>query len=316
MGLLRGAAGVLARVLGVVALVWLLLELAPGTAADRLLSPESAGFAAGEAARLGLDDPAWVRFGRLLGRLARLDLGVSHVDGQPVLALLASHLGPSVVLGAASLAWALPVGAGLGFVQGLRRHAPLDRAGDGATLLALAVPPFVVLVLLQVAAPWLGLPLAGLADPLRPTGQAWWADPGDVGRHLLIPAFAAGLAPMAKIARLTRAATAEALDAPWVLAAQVRGLPDGLVFRRHVLPHALLPVLPLVSLLLPRLAGGVVLVEVLYAWPGLGWMLERRLRDQDVPVVVGCLVLFAVAVVLSDALARLTRAAVDPRARR
>jgi peptide/nickel transport system permease protein len=304
----EAVAGLVGFAVGLATLVLVLVELAPGDAADFLVDPEApAEVRAATVTRLGLDQPFAVRWARLLAGLLRLELGASVVHDRPVLDLLAEALPATALLAGATLAVAFPAGLALGLAQALR-GGRLDRGITLLLALGAAVPGFAVALLLQAAAPALGLPVAGLGAAARPgTGIG-----PDALRHAVLPVLAGALAGTAWFARHARHAAREVLARPWVTALRARGLPERTIVLRHVLPAALPPLITLLGLALPSLVGGSVLVEHVFAWPGTGRLVVGAVRAQDGPLLVGGVVAYGLVTGLGARLASITRAVLEP----
>ncbi len=309
-------ASVLALLWGVATLVFLLVELSPGSVVDKHVGPDaSPELRAVMVHKLGLDQPLPERYLRQLGAWAQGDLGVSLVHERPVGALLVEALPATLLLGMSALLLAFPAGVALG-VRQARRAGRAEDAVSSTVLLGLAaLPTFLVAVLLQVAAPRLGLPMAGLHDTVR------WESMGSLGQavdrlqHLVLPTLALATGLTAVVARHTRSSVLTVQSQDFVLAARARGLTDASVLRHHILPHAMLPVITLLGLALPGLVGGSALVESIFAWPGMGRLLVDATLHQDTPVIVGCLGLSALAVNAGQRLTDALQRALDPRLR-
>lgn len=294
--------------------VFLLVELAPGDASSKLLGPDfTPEQRAHVVARLGLGEPLAVRYVRTLGALLSLDGGLSLVQERPVAAILAEALPATLLLSCATLALVFPLGTALGVVQAVRSGSALDGGVSAAALLVYTVPSFWLGLLLQLAAPSLGLPISGLHDAVRWEDLGPLARAADVARHLVLPTIAAGAGSTAAVARHARAAMLGALRGAPVHAARARGLPERRVVLGHALPHALLPILTLFGLALPSLVGGSVVVETIFAWPGMGRLLVEAVLQQDTPVLQGCVLLFGVFVVLGGLATDALQALLDPR---
>lgn len=311
------------RILGVLALLWgvatasfLLVEASPGSVVDKHVGPDVLPEVRERTVRkLGLDRPLPERYLRQLGSLARGDLGHSLTRERPVTALLGEALPPTLLLSGLALLLAFPAGIALGLAQALAAGRTVDRLVGGLLVVAYALPPFWLAVLLQRLAPGLGLPIAGLHDPLAWEGMGPVARTLDVARHLVLPCAVLATSLTAAVARHTRGSTLAVLEQDFVLAARARGLPGTTVLGAVALPNALLPVVTLLGLALPGVVGGSALVEAIFAWPGMGRLLVDAVQQQDTPVVVGCLLLFAVVVAAGRLLADGLQALLDPRVR-
>ncbi len=285
-----------------IALSFFLMHAAPGGPFDseRSLAPE---IEARLAAEFHLDEPLWRQFARYLGGLLQGDLGPSfQYEGQTVSGLIASGAPVSAAVGAAALLLALGGGVAVGAIAAMRPGSRLDRGLMLLALAGLSVPSYVVAPLLILV---FALGLAWL-----PAG-GW---DGSVAAAVL-PSIALALPQLAAIARLTRGALSEALDAPWIRTARAKGLPEHLIVRRHALKPALLPVL---SYLGPAAAGlmtGSVVVEQVFGIPGIGRHFVQGALNRDYTLVLGVVLFYGALVIAFNFIVDLAYGALDPRAR-
>jgi peptide/nickel transport system permease protein len=302
---------------GISVVVFLLLHLAPGSpgagGADSLR--RASGKATAEMRRqYGLDRPLPEQFASWMGRVARLDLGESFVDHRPVSERILEALPHTLALNGLALFFALALAIPLGVVAGARPESVFDRA-SGSVLFALySMPTFWAALLLQtlfaVRLRW--LPLYGTAADAAPAGIAGL---GDRLAHLALPVTCLTYGTLAFVARLVRSGVAEARTADYVIAARARGASRGQAIWRHALRNALLPVVTLCGLLLPALLSGSVIIERIFAWPGLGRLYLDSILARDYPVILALSLLSAVVTLGATLLSDIALAAVDPRVR-
>jgi peptide/nickel transport system permease protein len=303
---------------GIVVLVFLLLHLAPGSPVTAL-GGESGRRVSQRAAQemqrvYGLDRPLPERFGRWILRIARFDLGESFVDHRPVLARIAEALPYTLLLNGLALLLTLAVAVPLGVVAGGRPESALDTAA-GTLLFALySLPAFWAALLLQalfsVKLHW--LPLYGVASDAAPGG---WAGLLDRLAHLALPLTCLTYGSLAFFARLVRASVAEVRTADFVLAARARGLSRRQALWKHGFRNALLPLITVLGLVLPGLLSGSVIIERIFAWPGLGRLYFDSILARDYPVVLALSLLGAVATLVITLTADIAYAIADPRVR-
>lgn len=307
--------------LAAAALVFLMLQLAPGDPATAYLHPDIPPGVAEQVRReMGLGRPIHEQFVRWMGALLTGDLGYSISQGQSVARAVGGALPDTLLLGGTALVFSFAAGGALGIFQGVRAGSAADRTLSTVTLVAYSLPAFwVALLLLLVfsSAPVrsvLALPLTGITsvdhDLLGLGGRIL-----DRLRHLALPAAALSLGPAAAVARHARSAVIEAGRADHVRAARARGLPEWQVVWRHVVRNALLPLASLLGLYLPRLMGGAVVLEVIFSWAGMGRLLYRGVLARDYPLVLAATLLFAALVVVGNLAADLLYGALDPRVR-
>lgn len=305
--LARRLCAALPTLLGITLVAFVILNLLP---ADPILTwsegmiPASAAEADRLRAALRPDEPAAARYGAWILSLARLDLGTSMRDGRPVTALLAEALPWTVLLNAAALSLIYAAGLPIGWALS-RRGGPLLRFGSGALLLLSVVPPFAAALLLQRL---FGVRLRLL--PLLGTGEGGLA----ALPHLVLPALCLALSGWGFVVRYSSTAFRAAMPESAIAAARARGL-AGLALVRHFAANALLPLLWMLGGMIPALLSGSVIVEEIFAWPGLGRLLLRGVEGRDYPVVLALILLSAVAVLVGQLIADLLLPALDPRAR-
>lgn len=251
--------------------------------------------------QLGLDRSLALQYGIFVTRLGRGDLGQSIRTGRPVALEIRDRFGRSLELALAAIAITVVIGVPAGIVAAVRRGTCWDRASLLLSLAGVIAPAFVLGVLLQLLfAVRLGLlPTAG-------TGTPW---------HLLLPALTLGAFPIANVARLTRANMLDVLGEDYVRTARAKGLAERAVVWRHALRNALIPTVTVVGLQFGYMLGGAVLVEVVFAWPGLGRYVIQSIATRDYPAVQGVVLVIAAGYVLINVLVDLTYALLDPRVR-
>jgi peptide/nickel transport system permease protein len=317
--LARRIALAIPTLLGIVVVVFLLMHLAPGSPASALGSGES-GRRVSAAARAelrhlyGLDRPLGERFVQWIGRVARFDLGESFVDRRPVSERIREALPATLALNGLALFFTLAIAIPIGVAAGGRPEGPFDR-GTSVVLFALySTPVFWAALLLQtllsVKLGW--LPLYGVASDPAPAGFA-----GLVDRlaHLALPVTCLTYGSLAFFARLVRSGVADARSQDFVTAALARGLSRRQALWRHAFRNALLPLVTLLGLLLPGLLSGSVIVERIFAWPGLGRLYFDSILSRDYPVVLGLSLIGGVATLAATLAADVAAALVDPRLR-
>jgi peptide/nickel transport system permease protein len=300
---------------GVATLAFVLVQLVPGRAFDELSVP---GLPAHAADRLrvlfGADRPVAVRYIDWIGGLLRGDLGFSLQLRRPVGELVAEALGNTLALTGLALVVQVVAGTALGAAVALTRRTWIDRAASGTAALLYSLPSFWVGLLLvaafSIALPWLPVSQMRSID-VEGAGRA--AKLGDAIRHLVLPCAALALPMAAGMSLYVRDEMRAVLARPFVTAARARGAGPARVALGHALRDALLPVVQIVGLSIQGVVAGSVVVEVLFAWPGMGRLAYDALLARDEPLVLGCTLVGSVAVVLGGLLADLASALLDPR---
>jgi peptide/nickel transport system permease protein len=311
---------------GILTLIFVLLHAAPGTPFDTLLGPQMPAEVRDALIRTyGLDEPLAVQYVRWLSAFVRGEWGVSLVDFRPVSALLAERVPNTLLLSGLALLLIFGLGVALGVLQAVKANSWWDRAGTLAALFLYSMPSFwlaimLVLVFSYKAAQWpwfpdlLRLPASGMTT-VHYDGLGPWDQVVDRVRHLLLPVVSLALASAAGVARYARGAMLEVIGQDYVRTARAKGLPERAVLWRHAFRNALIPVCTLLGLYLPFLLGGAVLIEKVFAWPGMGLTIVNAILMRDYPVVMATSFLFSAAVILSNLVADILYAWADPRIR-
>ena len=296
--------------LGVLVVVFALVHLVPGDpvriALGTRYTPEA--YAALRSAS-GLDRPLIAQFFSYAGSALTGDLGVSFRNGEPVTATLLERLPATVSLAVVGILIALVIALPAGIYSALHR----GRAGDGFVRLAsqfgVSIPDF-----------WMGILLIGLfASALGwlPTSgyRPLLTDPGGWLRHIVLPGLTVGLVAGAITTRYVRSAVLEVAEAGYVRTARSKGLAPAVVTSRHIVRNALVPILTITGIQLATILGGVIVVEVVFAWPGLGRLTYNAVAARDYPVIQGAVLLIAALFLLINLIVDVLYAVVDPRIR-
>jgi peptide/nickel transport system permease protein len=260
---------------------------------------------------LGLDQPLYVQYARWLGQVLRGNLGTSYQVGLPVLEIIAQMLPNTLILSAAALALSLIIAIPAGVASAARPYTPVDHTVTFLCFFGISVPTFwlglMLIVLFSIMLGW--LPPGGM----RTIGGA--GSPLDVARHLVLPAVVLGTANMALFARYTRSSTMAVLRADYVRTARSKGLAEPAVLYRHAFRNALITIVTVVGLQLPRLVGGAAITETVFAWPGMGSLAVRAAFERDYPMIMGITLVISSVVVFSNLLVDLVYVYLDPRIR-
>jgi peptide/nickel transport system permease protein len=260
--------------------------------------------------RSGLDQPLVQQFFTWFGRAITGDLGVSFRSGDPVTLLILERLPATVTLAFASLLVALLIAVPLGTVSALHPRSVVDRVATVFSQFGISVPDFWVgIVLILVFAGTLGWLPSGGYVPLSEDPLGWL-------QRLVMPAIVTGTVSGSVITRFVRSSVLEAIGSDHVRTAEAKGLPRRQVFTWHVLRNALLPLVTVTGVQLAYLLSGVVVVEIVFSWPGLGQLALQSVQARDYPVLQGAILLFAVVFLLVNLLVDLLYTAIDPRIRR
>jgi peptide/nickel transport system permease protein len=308
----RTLISVLVLVLVSIGIFWL-FRLAPGDPVEMMLPPQNRGpgsevFIAAKRAELGLDKPIWVQYFTWLGNAVTGDLGFSMDSGRSVGDLLGERVGPTVYLMGLSLVLSVLIALPLGVLAAVRKGRLADYVASVVSLGAVCTPPFFLGILgIYVFSLKLGLlPSAGMSTPGEPSV-------GDSLLHLVMPLVILGLTNSGQFTRYVRGSVIAELHSDYVRTAEAKGVGAVGVVTRHVLRNALIPVITIVALSLPGLLAGAVVIETVFAWPGMGQLAIVAFNGRDYPVIIGFALVFSIMVLLSNLIADLLYTLVDPR---
>jgi peptide/nickel transport system substrate-binding protein len=302
-------AGVLAlTLLGASFVVFAVTEALPGDPAAFMmgLNPSPEALAALRA-ELGLDAPFLTRYSGWLGGLAHGDFGVSYIYKAPVADLITERFALSVPLALLSLGLALIIGLPAGLAAALRRGKASDTVLQGLGEILIATPNYVVSVLLVLA--------LAVVFRLVPSGgfPGWEAGFWSGLQALILPSLALALPQAAVLAKITRTSLIEALDAPFVMSARARGLPERHIILTHAIPNAAGPVITLIGLQLPYLLAGSAIIETVFSLPGLGRLAFQAVSQRDLIVVQGVVMVLVALVIVSSFVVDIVQSLLDPR---
>jgi len=260
---------------------------------------------------LGLDQPLHVQYVRWLVQVLRGHLGFSYQVGLPVLEIIQQMLPNTLILSAAALVLSLVVAIPAGIISAARPYTPVDHTVTFLCFFGISIPVFwfglMLIVLFSIVLGW--LPPGGMRTIGGP------ASPLDVARHLILPAIVLGAANMALFARYTRSSTMAVLRADYVRTARSKGLAERAVLYRHAFRNALITIVTVVGLQLPRLVGGAAITETVFAWPGMGSLAVRAAFERDYPMIMGITLVISTVVVFSNLFVDLVYVYLDPRIR-
>jgi peptide/nickel transport system permease protein len=302
---IRRVLQIIPTIVVVALLIFVIFSVVPGSFATSLLSDGKTAPDPQLMARLneqlGLDKPVHQRFITYVGDLAQLDLGTSFRTRRPVLELINERIWASLQLAVAAMIFAVVVAVPLGFLAALRPGSILDTVTMVGAVSGLSLPQF-----------WLGLLLMYVfALQLNWLPSFGYGD-GSL-RNLILPAITLGVTPLALLARTTRAGVLDVLNGDFVRTAHAKGLSEAQVVRRHVARNALVLIITTVGLLFGSLIGQAVVIEKLFAWPGIGSLLVDSVAMRDIPVVQGTILVIVVWFLVINTAVDIVYALVDPR---
>ncbi|MGR3756079.1 MAG: ABC transporter permease [Tranquillimonas sp.] len=286
--------------LGITLVTFVLLYLVPADPARQIAGRSAtAETVANIRDQLGLNDPFFVQYFRYLGNLLQGDLGRSYLQRAEVSELVASRLPASLLLMVSAIATELVFGLTIGVIAALRRNRMADHSLMIFSFVSISAPQFVIgILLLYVFAVKLG-----------------WFPIGGYGTfaHLVLPSVTLGFLGAGWYSRMMRSSMIDVLGQDFVRTARAKGLARGRIIARHVVPNAILPIIAMIGIDIGLFMSGIVVVESVFGWPGIGQLAWQAIQRVDIPVIMGVTIVSATAIVLGNLLADLMAPLIDPR---
>jgi peptide/nickel transport system permease protein len=288
--------------LGVSFIVFSILSFTPGDPVEMRLGDnysEEAYQAMKE--EMGLNDPFLLRYVKYIGNAVRGDFGNSYRTSQPVLNELAARLPNTILLSAAAMLFAVLLGIPLGVISATHQYSAVDNISMIGALFGVSMPNF-----------WLGLMLIVIFA----AGLRWFPSSGfEDWASIVLPAVTLSVNSLAMITRMTRSSMLETIRQDYIRTARAKGLKEGVIVIKHALRNAMIPIVTTVGLQFGFSLGGAVLVETVFAWPGIGRLLVECIKLKDTPVVVACVLVLATMFTVINLCIDILYAFLDPRIR-
>jgi peptide/nickel transport system permease protein len=299
-------------------LTFLIVEIAPGDAAQMYINPEGGtdpAYIAQVRRSLGLDEPVYLRYVNWLGKTLSGDFGFSFRTRRPVSLEVGDRLPNTLLLGSAALLLSFVIAIPIGVVSALKRYSFIDYILSTVALAGVSIPIFwVALLLVQVFAIQLDvLPASGM----RNVRESFTGFPAaiDVLQHMILPTITLSLAQIAGWSRYQRSALLEVLGQDFIRTARGKGLTERRVLSVHALRNSLIPMVTLVGISVPTVVTGAFITETIFSWPGIGRMGVDAVTGRDYPVIMAVTLMSALLIIIGNLLADLAYAWVDPRIR-
>ncbi len=287
-------------VFGVTFLVFFILSLSPGDPAMLILGDQYTPQAGSELrTQMGLDEPVIAQYFHYMTNLIQGDMGQSYINGRSVFDEVSSRFPQTVLLTTVAIVFSVALSLPIGIIAAVKQYSVTDNVSTVAALLAAAMPGF-----------WLGLMLIiifSLKLRILPSGGA------ETAASIILPAITVGLGTAASITRMTRSSMLEVVRQDYVRTAMAKGVTKRVVVLKHALKNALIPVVTVIGLQFGGLLGGAVIAETVFSWPGIGRLMIDAIRAKDTPIVLGCIVIFAVVFSLVNLLIDILYGFIDPR---
>jgi peptide/nickel transport system permease protein len=304
--------------LGITIITFLIIHLAPGKPSD-LVTQMRPGMAIARE-RLekiyGLDKPLYIQYWTWLKKMVLLDFGHSFKDSQPVLDTILKTLPNTIILNIAALLLIYLFAVPIGILSAVKQYSIFDKASTVFVFIGMAIPSFwLALLLILIFSVKLGaLPISGMHsialsfENLTFFERAW-----DLIRHSILPVFVLAFSGLAWLSRYTRSSMLEIIRQDYITTARAKGLSERTVIFKHALKNALLPIVTILGLSLPGLIGGSVIIETIFAWPGMGRLAYQAVLARDYPVIMGTSVFSVFLLLFGNLVADILYGIVDPR---
>jgi len=286
--------------MGVTFIIYMIMSFAPGDPAKVILGEQATPEQIAQLREdMGLNDPVIMQYGRYIFNLFKLDMGISYKSKINVSTEIAARFPNTLKLALAASAIAIILSIPLGIIAAVKQNTIIDGVSMFMALLGVSMPVF-----------WLGLLLI-LTFSLK---LGWFPSNGAEGwKSLVLPACTLGFMHMAAIARTTRSSMLEVIRQDYIRTARSKGVREGIVIRKHALKNALIPTITVVGIQIGGLLSGSVLTESVFAWPGVGRLMIQSIQGRDIPMVLGCMIVFSVCFSVINLAVDLLYGFVDPR---
>lgn len=301
--------------LGITLMVYVLASCAPGSPADMLLGGDMENLTpekyAEIEARLGLDQPVMIRYVKWLGQFLQGNFGVSYRTSQPVFSMIMDRLGATVILTLTIAVVSSVLAIFLGIMSAYKPYSPWDYISSGLCFIGASMPSFFAgLILIYVFSVKLKiLPSSGMYDSARTMGA------GNLIKHMILPTVTLSLHQVGSILRQTRGSMLEVLDNDFIRTTRAQGLSEPVVVIKHGLRNALIPIITVLSGMIPMLVSGAVVTESIFSWPGLGSLMVQSISSRDYPVIMGMTVFISTVVLAGNVILDILYGVADPRIR-
>jgi peptide/nickel transport system permease protein len=303
--------------LGASTLIFFLMHAAPGDPTSIYIRPDIDPIVIEQMRKnLGLDQPVHIQYVRWLSSFARGDFGFSFSQKRPIIDIIKDTLPNTLLLSSVALVIIFAVGVLVGTIQAVRQYSWVDNVATVGAFFFYSMPSFWfgLMLILLLSYKFQLLPASQMTSvnfEFLPASDQWV----DRLKHLLMPAMALGIGSAASVARYMRSGMLEQIRQDYVRTARAKGLSERVVIFKHAMRNALIPVITLLGLTLPFLVGGAVLIETIFAWPGMGRLIVTAIFQRDYPVVLAIAFVSSIMVILGSLIADILYSVVDPRVR-
>ncbi len=316
--ILRRLLTIIPLYLGITIITFLIIHLAPGKPSD--LEAQMRPGLALAAERLekiyGLDKPLPIQYWNWFKKMIMFDFGISFKDSQPVLKKIVATLPNTLLLNLASLLVIYLIAVPMGILSAVKQYSLFDKVSTIFVFIGMAIPSFwLALLLILIFSMKLGwLPISGMHSLMYSfQTMGFWDKAWDIIRHAALPVITLSFGGLAWLSRYTRSSLLEIIRQDYITTARAKGLSERVVIFKHALKNALLPIVTILGLSLPGLIGGSVIIETIFAWPGMGRLAYQAVLARDYPVIMGTSVFSVFLLLLGNLLADVLYGIVDPR---
>lgn len=321
--LVRRLIGSIPLVLGILTLIFFIMHLAPGDPTSRYFDPNVSPEVIEQMRHnLGLDQPVPIQYVKWMAAFLTGDFGISFAQMRPISEILPPVMWNTLQLTLVSTVIIFVLGMLIGIFQAVRQYRASDNVLTFVALFFYSMPGFwfalMLTLLFSLKANQWGFPIVFPASQMTTVGYEFMSPLGKITdrfMHLVLPAVALGIGSAAGVARYMRGSMLEVIRQDYVRTARAKGLSERVVIFKHALRNALLPVITLLGLTMPYLFGGAVLVETIFAWPGMGRLIVEAVFQRDYPLIMATSFVISVMVILGNLVADMLYAVADPRIR-
>ena len=297
---------------GITILVYFLSSLAPGSPLEMLMADPMATKEDMEAlrAQLGLDQPVIVQYMRWLQSLLQGNLGTSYRTNLPVMGMVLERLGPTLILTLTSTVFSVLIAVPLGIMSAYKPYSPWDYISSGLSFVGASTPTFFtgLVMIYAFAVKMQILPMGGMYDSGVETVAS-------MARHIVLPGLTLTVFNVGSLLRQTRGSMMEVFTEDYIRTARAKGLKELRVVISHGLRNSLIPVVTVLSTMIPFLFGGAVVAEQVFSWPGLGSLMGQSINSRDYPTIMGITVVIAAAVLMGNIITDIAYSLLDPKIR-
>lgn len=294
---------------GITVIDFVIMNMAPGSPLDMMRNPMVSQAALDmKAEALGLNDPLYLQYFKWLGELFQGNMGYSMITYQPVSNLIATHIGPTLLLMGVSLLVGLAIAVPLGVLSAVKQYSISDYTAMTASFLGISVPSFflslVLIYVFTVKLNW--LPSSGMVTMGTNGGIL------DVIKHMILPCSVLVVSVAGRNIRYVRSSMLEILGQDYLRTAKAKGIKEFFIISKHAMRNALIPIVTVLGMEIPVVFGGAVVIEQIFSWPGIGLLTMSSIMSRDYPTVMGLNLLAAVIVLVANLLTDLLYAVVNP----